>query len=131
MNLIQHVEIPATDLERAMRFYSQVFGIAFEGIVDLHDSRFAYFPFKEGEDGASGALAQGPAYLPTLHGPIVYFGLRDLDAALRQAQALGSEVLFPKTPTGSGWQVAEIRDSEGNRIALQARTATPKAPGLG
>ena len=57
--------------------------------------------------------------------------MRDLDAALRQAQALGSEVLFPKTPTGSGWQVAEIRDSEGNRIALQARTAAPKAPGLG
>ncbi|MGZ0104923.1 hypothetical protein [Achromobacter sp. KK8] len=46
-----------------MRFYSQVLGIAFDGIVDLHDSRMAYFPFEEGTDGASGALAQGPAYL--------------------------------------------------------------------
>ncbi|WP_238927189.1 VOC family protein [Achromobacter xylosoxidans] len=121
MNLIQHVEIPAADLERAMRFYSRVLGIAFDGIVDLHDSRMAYFPFEEGTDGASGALAQGPAYLPTRQGPIVYFGVSDLDGALRRARALGSEVLFPKTPTGSGWQVAEIRDSEGNRIALQSR----------
>lgn len=123
MNLIAHVEIPAADLERAMRFYSQVFGIAFEGVVDLHDSKMAYFPFQEGQDGASGALAQGPAYLPALHGPIVYFNVPDIDDALQQAQALGSDILFPKTPAGPDWLVAEIRDSEGNRIALQAPAA--------
>ncbi len=124
MNLIAHVEIPAADLERAMRFYSQVFGITFEGVVELHDSKMACFPFQEGQDGASGALAQGPAYVPTLHGSIVYFSVPDIDAALQAAQALGSDVLFPKTPAGLGWLVAEIRDSEGNRIALQARAAT-------
>ncbi|WP_459655023.1 VOC family protein, partial [Achromobacter xylosoxidans] len=60
LNLISHVEIPAADLERAMHCYGEVFGIAFDGIVDLHDSRMAYFPFPEGRDGASGALAEGP-----------------------------------------------------------------------
>ncbi len=50
MNLISHVEIPAANLERAMHFYGEVFGIAFDGIVDLHDSRMAYFPFQEGRD---------------------------------------------------------------------------------
>lgn len=29
MNLIAHVEIPVSDLERAMRFYASVFGVAF------------------------------------------------------------------------------------------------------
>ncbi len=120
MNLIAHVEIPTADLERAMRFYSHVFGISFDGVVDLHDSKMAYFPFQEGQDGASGALAQGPAYLPTLHGPIVYFSVSDIDDTLQKAQALGSDLLFPKTSAGPGWLVAEIRDSEGNRIALQA-----------
>lgn len=124
MNLIAHVELPAADLERAMRFYRQVFGITFDGVVDLHDSKMAYFPFQEGQDGASGALAQGPAYIPTLHGPIVYFGVPDIDHALRKAQALGSDILFPKTLADPGWHVAELRDSEGNRIALQARAVT-------
>ncbi|WP_025135370.1 VOC family protein [Achromobacter sp. DH1f] len=123
MNLIAHVEIPAADLERAMHFYRHVFGIAFDGVVDLHDSKMAYFPFQEGQDGASGALAQGPAYVPTLHGPIVYFGVPDIDDALQKAQDLGSDILFPKTQAGPDWLVAEIRDSEGNRIALQARAA--------
>ncbi|WYX07984.1 VOC family protein [Achromobacter xylosoxidans] len=132
MNLISHVEIPAADLERAMHFYGEVFGIAFDGIVDLHDSRMAYFPFQEGRDGASGALAEGPVYLPTEAGAVVYFAVPDIDAALRRAAALGGAVLFPKTPAGE-WLVAEIRDSEGNRIALQARIAPAphKTAGLG
>jgi predicted enzyme related to lactoylglutathione lyase len=120
MNLIVHVEIPADDLERAMRFYSRVFSIAFDGVVDLHDSKMAYFPFQEGQDGASGALAQGPAYMPTQHGPIVYFSVSDIDDTLQKAQAVGSSILLPKTSAGNSWDVAEIRDSEGNRIALQA-----------
>ncbi len=63
---------------------------------------------------------------------MVYFAVPDIDAALRRAAALGGAILFPKTPAGD-WQVAEIRDSEGNRIALQARIAAapPKAAGLG
>ena len=32
----------------------------------------------------------------------------------------GSEILFPKTPLGDGVFIAKIRDSEGNRIALQS-----------
>ncbi len=34
--------------------------------------------------------------------------------------ARSSEILFPKTPLGDGVFIAEIRDSEGNRIALQS-----------
>ncbi|MGE8449527.1 MAG: VOC family protein [Pseudomonadales bacterium] len=116
MNLIAHVEIPAADLQRAMRFYSRVFDIVFDDVVDLHDSKMAYFPFEEGQDGASGTLAQGPVYVPTLHGPIVYFGVADIDDTLRKAQALGSEILFPKTLTDTGCYVAEICDSEGTAL---------------
>lgn len=90
MNLIAHVEIPVTDLERAMHFYQAVFGVTFGDVVTIHGSRMAYVPFEEGKDGASGVLAQG------------------------------SEILFAKTAINDTGFVAEIADSEGNRIAIQS-----------
>ena len=119
-NPIAHVEIPVADLERAMRFYESVFGVSFDRVVTLHGSRMAHFPFEEGKDGASVSLAEGDVYVPTLNGAVVYFSVDDIDAALARADAAGSEVLFPKSAVGAGTFVAEIRDSEGNRIALQS-----------
>lgn len=119
MNLIAHVEIPAVDLERAMRFYSAVFGVAFGEIVTIHGNRMAYFPFEEGREGASGALAEGEVYVPTINGAIIYLSVIDIDDVLARAAEQGSDVLFPKTPIGEGVFVAEIADSEGNRIAIQ------------
>lgn len=120
MNLIAHVEIPVENLERAIQFYSAVLGIAFSDIVTLHGARMAYFPFTEGWDGASGALAEGEAYKPTSDGMIVYLAVDDIDAAITRAVQLGSSIVFPRTELDDGTAVAEIADSEGNRIALQS-----------
>lgn len=120
MNLIAHVEIPVTDLERAMRFYSAVFDVTFGEVVTIHDNKMAYFPFEAGKDGASGALAQGEVYVPTRDGAIIYLNVADIDDILARAVAQGSEILFPKTPVGENGFVAEIADSEGNRIAVQS-----------
>ncbi|QCM10187.1 VOC family protein [Agrobacterium tumefaciens] len=120
MNLIAHVEIPVLDLERAMRFYTAVFDVSFEEIVTIHDNRMAYFPFEEGKDGASGALAEGETYVPTKDGAIIYLGVQNIDDVLARAVQHGSEILFPKTPVNENLFVAEIADSEGNRIAIQS-----------
>ena len=117
--MILHVEIAATDLERATAFYRDVFGTAFADPIDLHESRMAYAegPF----EGASWALCQGEVYVPTHNGAILYFAVEDIDAVLGRAKHLGSEILFPKTALPDGSHVAEISDSEGSRIALQTR----------
>ncbi|MBO9588259.1 VOC family protein [Devosia sp.] len=117
--MILHVEIAATDLDRAMGFYREVFGVAFAAPIDLHESRMAYVegPF----EGASWALCQGEVYVPTQNGAILYFAVDDIDAVLSRAENLGSNVLFPKTTLADGSHVAEIGDSEGNRIAVQTR----------
>ena len=120
MNLIAHVEIPATDLDRAMLFYSSVFGVNFGDFVTIHDSKMAYFPFEKGKDGASGALVQGEVYVPTLDGAIIYLSVQDIDDVLAKAVAEGSAILFPKTRINENGFVAEIADSEGNRIAIQS-----------
>lgn len=118
MSRIAHVEIPVVDLERAMRFYSALFGLNLKEIVTIHGNRMAFFPVDEDHAGASGALAEGEIYVPTRDGAVVYFTVDDIDATLATARTLGSEILFPKTGIPGGF-VAEIADSEGNRLALQ------------
>lgn len=120
MNPVLHVEIPVSDLERAMLFYSAVFEVTFEDVVTIHGNRMAFFPFEEGKDGASLALAEGEVYVPTVTGAIIYLGVSDIDAVLARAVAQAGKILFPKTALPDGGFVAEIRDSEGNRIALQS-----------
>lgn len=51
-------------------------------------------------------------------GVINYFGVENLDAYAKKAQALGRVVLLPKTPLpGVGWW-AVLRDTEGNVFAF-------------
>lgn len=119
VNPIVHVEIPVTDMDRAERFYEAVFGFDLDRrTVDGYE--MAFFPRREGRMGSSGALAKGDVYVPSTSGPIVYFDVPDIDPVLERARAHGAVVLYPKKNIGDGGFVAEFRDSEGNRIALNA-----------
>jgi predicted enzyme related to lactoylglutathione lyase len=42
-NLVAHVEIPVSNLERAMDFYREVLGIAFGDVAEIHGNRMAFF----------------------------------------------------------------------------------------
>ncbi len=110
-------EIPVDDLDRAAAFYEQVLGATFER-ESVDGNEMALFTGESDADGIIGALAKGDAYRPSQSGPIVYFGVADIDAVLARAQARGAPVLYPKTAIGARGFVAEIGDSEGNRIAL-------------
>ena len=116
-NPVYHFEIPVTDLDRAVRFYEFVLGTTLEKRrIDGYD--MAFFPRADGLPGASGALAKGDVYVPTKSGAIVYFDVPDIDAALNRAREMGSHVLYGKKDIGEAGYVAEIEDSEGNRLAL-------------
>lgn len=119
MNPIRYVEIPVTNLDRAMAFYEAVLGLDLERqTIDGYD--MALFPFTEGAPGATGALAKGDIYKPSKDGAIVYFTVPDIDPVLERAKARGAAILYEKKNVGAFGFVAEIEDSEGNRIALHA-----------
>ena len=118
-NPVYHFEISVTDMDRAVRFYQSVFGYELsQQTVDGYE--MAFFPRADGEPGASGALAKGDVYVPSKSGAIIYFDVADIDPVLECAVAQGASVLFPKKHIGAAGYVAEISDSEGNRIALSA-----------
>jgi uncharacterized protein len=116
-NAVTYFEIPVTDLDRAVRFYEAVFGYTLERkTVDGYD--MALFPAAADQAGASGALVKGDVYIPSKSGAILYFGVRNIDAILTKATASGAKILYAKKDVGEFGFVAEIEDSEGNRIAL-------------
>lgn len=113
-----YFEIPVADLDRAVRFYSEVLGVSLTR-TDIDGNLMALFP-ADAERGIPGALAQGESYVPGRQGTRLYFRTDNLEATLQRAVALGARVLYPKTSIGElGW-VAEFEDSEGNCIALHS-----------
>jgi uncharacterized protein len=117
MNPVVHFEIPVTDMDRAIRFYEAVFAINLtRQAVDGY--AMAFFPRADGKPGASGALAKGDVYVPSKEGAILYFDVPRIDPMLERAAEQGGKVLYPKKDIGEAGFVAEIEDSEGNRIAL-------------
>ena len=123
-NPMTYFEIPVADMTRACRFYEAVFEVRFERqTIDGYD--MALFPFEADAPGATGALAKGDVYVPAKAGPVVYFGVTDIDAVLARATAHGGRVLYPRKAVGSFGHVAEFEDSEGNRIALHCAPSEP------
>ncbi len=118
-NPVVYVEIPVADLDRATRFYQEVFQFTLErSTVDGYS--MALFPAAPGSSGVSGALVMGDVYIPSKSGPIVYFGTENISATLERARQAGGKMLYPEKHLEGLGSVAEFEDSEGNRIALFA-----------
>jgi uncharacterized protein len=116
-NPVFHFEIPVSDMARAISFYEDVLQIKLKR-QDVDGYDMAFFPRSPDTPGASGALAKGDVYVPSKTGAMIYFDVPDIDAALERATKRGAKVLYPKKFIGEGGYVAEIEDSEGNRLAL-------------
>ncbi|MFM5728293.1 MAG: VOC family protein [Aeromonas veronii] len=117
VNIGMHFEIPVTDMQRAIAFYSAVFDIEFER-ADIDGNEMALFPLIDGAEGCSGALAKGESYVPSLDGTRIYLTVNDIERVMADALSVGARLLYPVTRVGEAIKVAEFQDSEGNRIAL-------------
>ncbi|ELM3615877.1 VOC family protein [Aeromonas sobria] len=117
INIGMHFEIPVTDMQRAIAFYSAVFDIEFER-AQIDGNEMALFPFIDGAQGCSGALARGDSYIPSLDGTRIYLTVNNIERVMAGALLAGAKLLYPVTQVGEAIKVAEFQDSEGNRIAL-------------
>jgi predicted enzyme related to lactoylglutathione lyase len=115
-NVAVWFEIPASDFERAVAFYEDLFATRLRRET-IAGAELAIFPAEP--PGVSGAIVKGSQFHPG-EGPIVYLnGNGRLDALLARVPELGGKVAVPKTalPQGMG-AFAQIIDSEGNRVGL-------------
>ncbi|MFO0456803.1 MAG: VOC family protein [Alphaproteobacteria bacterium] len=112
-----YFEIPVTDMRRAKAFYEAVFGYDF-ALGTIHGNEMAFLPFEKGATGITGALAKGNTYKPSINGSLVYLRVDDINQTIVLAIKHGGKELFPRTAADEYGFVAEIEDSEGNRIGL-------------
>lgn len=63
---------------------------------------------------------KGPGCTPTQAGTLVYLGVASIEEALKRAEEKGGKTLMPKTSIGQWGFIAQLTDSEGNRVALHA-----------
>lgn len=123
-NVVGWFEIPVVDMERAIKFYTVVFGHELSrntmGPLDM-----AWFPEVPGTDGSPGGLVSHPDfYKPSTDGTLVYFTAFSGDCAieLSRVEDAGGKVLIPKRLiTEEIGYMGVFIDTEGNRIAVHSR----------
>ena len=117
-NQLVWVDIPVTDLDRAIGFYSAVLA----GPVTKQE----YPGMAMGLLPGSGEEVTGCLHLsdhdhPSDHGPLIYLSCQGrLDEAVTKVEPAGGKVLKAKHEIGPYGFRAVVLDSEGNRIALHS-----------
>lgn len=120
-NAISWFEIPATDLNRAQKFYETIFDVQLIPL-DMENIKMRMFPLDDMQNGVGGALVEsGGFHKPSgTDGVLIYLnGNPDVQNVLDKVVAAGGSIFLPKTPISDEFGfMAIIIDTEGNRIGL-------------
>lgn len=122
-NAISWFEIPATDLNRAQKFYETIFETNLIPL-DAPNIKMRMFPIQDMMTGVGGAIVDsGGFHKPSLtDGPLIYLNANpDVQNVLDRVEKAGGKILVPKTQISPEYgYMAVIADTEGNRIALHS-----------
>ena len=117
---INWFEIPATDFDRAVRFYGEIY--AFDMPTrDMGHIKMGFFQHLQG-NGIGGAIVSGDGCIPSQSGSKLYLnGGSDLLTVLDRVEAAGGTIVVGKKQISPeiGY-FAIIVDTEGNRIYLHS-----------
>jgi predicted enzyme related to lactoylglutathione lyase len=122
---VVHVEIPADDTQRAMKFWGALAGWSFKNYAEGAEGAPEYNMF-EGEPGG--------AIYPSREGEkgiMVYFETDDIDAELGRIRDAGGNADDKMPVPSMGW-FAHAKDPEGNQFAVwQNDENAPVPEGMG
>lgn len=117
-HLINWVEIPVADMNRAAAFYGKILDIAFHRLA-IGANEYALFQARDRFN--CGALVRGENYQPGKEGPVIYLdGGRDLNRILKKVGPAGGTVRVEKALlSDEAGYIGMFLDSEGNNVGLQ------------
>ena len=121
-NAISWFEIPATDLDRAQKFYETILGITLTK-MDFPNIKMRMFPVDD-PMGVGGAIGdRGGFHKPSAtDGPLVYLNANpDVQTVLDKVAGAGGTVIVPKSEISPEYgHIGVFIDTEGNRVALHS-----------
>jgi uncharacterized protein len=136
MPTIVHFEIPADDVERAKKFYTDLFGWKIEKVPGTDDSQLTsaatgqpmeYWMVTTTDDKGNKALGGGmmkrqmPQHQVTNH-----IGVKSVDEYSSKVQKLGGKVVAPKHAVPGMGYFAVCLDTENNAFALWESSESAK-----
>ncbi|MBS1493647.1 MAG: VOC family protein [Bacteroidetes bacterium] len=119
-NSLNWFEIPATDINRAAKFYETIFSAEMPR-MEMGGS-MAFFPADMMNGKVGGAVVQSDMHKPSADGAVIYLNANpDLDIALGKVEKAGGKVVMPKTKiTDEIGFMAFFIDTEGNKVGMHS-----------
>ncbi|MBI3259136.1 MAG: VOC family protein [Ignavibacteriae bacterium] len=121
-NALNWFEIPATDFDRAVKFYNGILDAELY-CTEMNGYKMGFFPMDQNDTSAvGGAVVTGEFYTPSTDGAVVYLNAgENLSTVLDRVEPNGGKILMPKTLiTEEIGYMAFFLDSEGGKIALHS-----------
>ena len=120
---ISWFEIPATDLDRAQKFYETIFSFSMIPL-EMDKFRMQMFPIDNQMEGIGGALVNVQDFYKSsaTDGVLIYLNANpDVQNVLDNVEKAGGKISVPKTEISPEYGfMAVILDTEGNRIGLHS-----------
>lgn len=115
---VVHFEIPADDVKRAQKFYSELFGWKIEQFTG--PTPMEYWEIKTGaEKGEMGSVGAGmmKRQMPEQH-ITIYIEVPSVDEYADKVKKLGGQVIYPKAAVPGMGYFAVCVDQENNGFGL-------------
>ena len=118
-NPVNWFEIYVQDMERARKFYENVFGVTLKKLETVTPEIWA-FPMEMERYGASGALAKMEGMRSGGNSTLVYFSCEDCATEAGKVIAAGGRIQREKFSIGQYGFIALAFDTEGNMFGLHS-----------
>jgi len=115
MNRVVHFEINVDDPERAVKFYTQVFGWAINKWDNPEQDYWLVMTGDEKEPGINGGITKRMHPSATTINTI---DVKSVDESVEKVKASGGEVVMPKTTIPSVGYLSYCKDTEGNVFGM-------------
>lgn len=121
MDKVTHFHIPVEDMERAKKFYKNIFGweIKETGMGKDYQLVTTVAVNEKGMPEEPGAI-NGALYLREKpeECPTIVINVPSIDEDLKKIEKAGGKVVWTKSPVGDFGFYAQVADTEGNVIGL-------------